>query len=48
VRKSGGTLRIAARLIKADNGFIIWSETYDKPVDDLSGARKTSAFRPVM
>jgi transcriptional activator of cad operon len=35
VRKSGSTLRVAARLIKADNGFIIWSETYDKPVDDL-------------
>lgn len=35
VRKSGGTLRVAARLMKADNGFIIWSETYDKPVDDL-------------
>jgi TolB-like protein len=35
VRKSGSTLRIAARLMKADNGFIIWSDTYDKPVDDL-------------
>ncbi|MBV6324701.1 winged helix-turn-helix domain-containing protein [Duganella violaceipulchra] len=35
VRKSGNTLRVAARLMKADNGFIIWSETYDKPVDDL-------------
>lgn len=35
VRKSGSTLRVAARLMKADNGFVIWSETYDKPVDDL-------------
>jgi len=35
VRKSGNTLRVAARLMKADNGFIIWSDTYDKPVDDL-------------
>jgi transcriptional activator of cad operon len=35
VRKSGTTLRVAARLMKADNGFVIWSETYDKPVDDL-------------
>ncbi|RFP15768.1 MULTISPECIES: winged helix-turn-helix domain-containing protein [unclassified Duganella] len=35
VRKSGNTLRVAARLMKADNGFVIWSETYDKPVDDL-------------
>ena len=35
VRKSGNTLRVAARLMKADNGFIIWSDTYDKPVTDL-------------
>lgn len=35
VRKSGNTLRIAARLMKADSGFIIWSETYDKPFDNL-------------
>ncbi|WP_373924994.1 winged helix-turn-helix domain-containing protein [Duganella vulcania] len=35
VRKSGTTLRVAARLMRADNGFILWSETYDKPVDDL-------------
>lgn len=35
VRKSGGTLRVAARLIKADSGFIVWSGSYDKPVADL-------------
>jgi TolB-like protein/DNA-binding winged helix-turn-helix (wHTH) protein len=35
VRKSGDTLRVAARLMKADNGFVIWSATYDRPVDDL-------------
>jgi len=35
VRKSGATMRIAARLMKADNGFVIWSATYDRPVDDL-------------
>ena len=35
VRKSGNTLRVAARLMKADNGFIIWSETYDKPLTDI-------------
>jgi len=35
VRKSGNTLRVAARLMKADSGFIIWSETYDKPFDNL-------------
>ena len=35
VRKSGATLRVAARLMKADNGFVIWSATYDRRVDDL-------------
>ena len=35
VRKSGDTVRIAARLMKADNGFVIWSATYDRPVGDL-------------
>ncbi len=35
VRKSGGRLRVAARLIRADNGYITWSETYDRPFDDI-------------
>jgi TolB-like protein/DNA-binding winged helix-turn-helix (wHTH) protein len=35
IRKAGSTLRVSARLIKADEGFIIWSETYDRPMDDL-------------
>jgi transcriptional activator of cad operon len=35
VRKSGSMLRIAARLIRTDNGYIVWSETYDRPFTDL-------------
>jgi TolB-like protein len=35
VRKSGTRLRIATRLIRADDGFIIWSETYDREARDL-------------
>jgi transcriptional activator of cad operon len=35
VRKSGATVRIAARLVRADNGFVIWSETYDRPFNDV-------------
>jgi len=35
VRKSGTRVRIAARLIRADNGFVMWSETYDRPFDDI-------------
>ena len=35
VRKSGPKLRIAARLIRADNGYVVWSETYERPFGDL-------------
>lgn len=35
VRKSGATLRVAARLVRADDGFIVWSETYDRSWDDM-------------
>jgi transcriptional activator of cad operon len=34
VRKSDSTLRIAARLIRTNDGYVIWSETYDRPLDD--------------
>jgi TolB-like protein/DNA-binding winged helix-turn-helix (wHTH) protein len=34
VRKSGAMLRVAARLIRADNGYIVWSESYDRPFED--------------
>jgi TolB-like protein/DNA-binding winged helix-turn-helix (wHTH) protein len=35
VRKSGSRVRVAARLIRADNGYVIWTETYDRPFDDI-------------
>jgi TolB-like protein/DNA-binding winged helix-turn-helix (wHTH) protein len=35
VRKSGGRLRVAARLMRADDGYVMWSETYDRPFDDI-------------
>jgi transcriptional activator of cad operon len=34
LRKSGSTMRIAARLVRADSGFVVWSETYDRQSDD--------------
>jgi TolB-like protein len=34
VRKSDATLRVAARLIRADDGYVVWSETYDRPMGD--------------
>jgi transcriptional activator of cad operon len=35
VRKSGSRLRVAVRLIRAANGYVVWSETYDRPVGDI-------------
>ncbi|MGP0019868.1 MAG: winged helix-turn-helix domain-containing protein [Candidatus Sulfotelmatobacter sp.] len=35
VRKSGGRVRIAARLVRADTGYVTWSETYDRPFTDI-------------
>jgi len=35
VRKSSGRVRIAARLVRADNSYVVWTETYDRPVSDL-------------
>jgi transcriptional activator of cad operon len=34
VRKSGSTLRISARLMRAKDGFVLWSESYDRTADD--------------
>jgi len=35
VRKAGGTIRVTAQLIRADNGYHIWSKTYDRDVKDI-------------
>jgi TolB-like protein/DNA-binding winged helix-turn-helix (wHTH) protein len=35
VRKSGSRVRVAARLIRPQDGFVIWTETYDRPFDDV-------------
>ena len=35
VRKSGTKLRIMAQLIKADDGFHLWSHSYDRELDDI-------------
>jgi hypothetical protein len=35
VRKSGDTLRVTAQLIRVDNGYHVWSETYDRKLEDL-------------
>jgi TolB-like protein/Tfp pilus assembly protein PilF len=35
VRKSGTRIRITAQLIKVDDGFHMWSETYDRELTDI-------------
>ena len=44
-RKSGDRLRVAARLIRADSGVVVWSDSYDRSwgdiltiQDDIAGA----------
>jgi TolB-like protein len=35
VRKSGNHLRVTAQLVRADNGYHLWSETYERNLDDV-------------
>ncbi len=35
VRKSGTKVRITAQLIQVDDGFHLWSESYDRELDDV-------------
>jgi TolB-like protein/Tfp pilus assembly protein PilF len=35
VRKAGDRIRVTAQLIKADDGFHVWSETFDRNLDDV-------------
>jgi transcriptional activator of cad operon len=43
IRRSGATLRIAARLVRADNGFVVWSATYDRQADDVLQVQQSIA-----
>jgi TolB-like protein len=35
VRKAGSKIRVTAQLIRVDNGYHIWSKTYDRDVRDI-------------
>ena len=35
VRKSGNRLRVTAQLVRADSGYQLWSETYDRDLKDV-------------
>ena len=35
VRRAGSHLRVTAQLMRADSGYHLWSETYDRQLDDV-------------
>jgi len=35
VRKAGKRLRVSARLLRAENNYVLWTESYDRPLDDI-------------
>ena len=35
VRKAGSTVRVTAHLIRADDGYHLWSKTYDRDIEDI-------------
>ena len=37
VQRSGDRVRITAQLIRAEDGFHVWSENYDRTLDDIFG-----------
>jgi serine/threonine-protein kinase len=58
VRRSGQQLRIVARLVSTDDGYGVWSETYDRKVEDalqiqadiasaIAGALELELMEPV-
>ena len=47
VRKAGGTIRVRTELIRADNGYNVWSETYDHDLKDVFKVQDEIAGRVV-
>lgn len=43
VRKSGDQLRIAAQLVSAEDGFHLWSDTYDRQLADVFAVQQEIA-----
>ena len=43
VRKAGNHVRITAQLIRADNGLQIWSENYDRELNDIFAVQEDIA-----
>jgi len=35
IRRSGNRIRVTAQLVRADNGYHLWSQTYDRDLNDV-------------
>ena len=44
VRRSGDRLRVTAQLVRASDGFHLWSENYDRAVDDMIDIQENVAI----
>jgi TolB-like protein len=45
VRRGGDKFRITAQLIRAADGFHLWSETYDRPMQDIIATQEEIAIQ---
>jgi adenylate cyclase len=45
VRKAGNALRITAQLVRASDGFHLWSETYDRELKDIFAVQEDIAIK---
>ncbi len=45
IRKAGRQIRVSAQLINVADGFHLWSETYDRSVDDIFAVQEDIARR---
>ena len=47
VRRSGNRVRVTAQLVKAADGFHMWSDTYDRELDDIFAIQEEIATQVV-
>ena len=45
IRSTGERIRVTAQLIRAEDGFHVWSQTYDRNDDDVIGIQEDVALR---
>lgn len=45
IRSTGGRIRVTAQLIRAADGFHVWSQTYDRDDEDVIGIQEDIALR---